>query len=200
MDDIVLQGQYTAGVSSGKAVVGYTEEDGIAKDSRTNTYAALKLMTRISRWQGIPFYLRSGKRLEQRETRISIQFQEPHPVGEGASKNRLDIILQGEAGLKLHLQTKVGGTEPVFRPLVMEDPLVCVGDCLPEHGVLVLEAIHGLKQWYLTFEEIRATWRLIDPLQAHLNKKDTPLHLYPAGAKGPEAADEWIGKDGVEWF
>jgi glucose-6-phosphate 1-dehydrogenase len=121
-------------------------------------------------------------------------------VGKGATKNRLDIIMQGEAGMRLHLQTKLGGMETEFRPLIMTDPLVCVGDCLPDHGHLILEAIHGNKQWFLTFEEIRATWRLIDPLQAHLDKPSTPLYPYAAGSMGPKEAAKWIKKDGAVWF
>lgn len=200
LDDVILQGQYTAGIISGKPVPGYLEEEGVKPGSRTNTFIALKLLTRISRWQGVPFYLKSGKRMDAKETRVSILFQEPRPVGKGATKNRLDIIMQGEAGMRLHLQTKLGGMETAFRPLIMTDPLVCVGDCLPDHGHLLLEAIHGLKQWFLTFDEIRATWRLIDPLQAHLDKPTTPLHSYAAGTMGPDAAAEWIKKDGAEWF
>lgn len=199
MNDIVLQGQYSSGHNAGEHVPAYAKEDGVAAGSRTNTYAALKLMTRSSRWEGVPFFLRSGKRMDKRETRISIQFQETHPVGAGSTPNRLDIILQGEAGMRLHLQTKVGGTQPTFRPLIMEDPLVCYGDCLPEHGLLLLEAIHGKQQWFLTFEEVRASWRLIDPLQAHLDKESTPLYLYPAGTNGPKESDEWMSKQGMAW-
>lgn len=204
LNDVILQGQYTAGrigrEGRGERVPGYTEEESISEDSRTNTFIALKLNTRISRWEGVPFYLRSGKRLDKRETRITIQFQESHPVGKGSTPNRLDIILQGEAGMKWHLQTKIGGTEPEFRPLVMEDPLVCYGDCLPEHGLLILEAIHGKQQWFLSFDEIRTAWRLIDPLQTHLDKKDTPLHHYTAGTQGPEEMHAWAAKDDVTWF
>lgn len=200
MNEIVVQGQYAAGHSGSEHVPAYAQERDVAEDSRTNTFVALKLMTRISRWEGVPFFLRSGKRLDKRETRISIEFQETHAVGSGSTPNRLDIILQGEAGMRFHLQTKVGGTEPTFRPLVLEDPLVCYGDCLPEHGLLLLEAIHGRHQWFLSFEEVRASWRLIDPLQAHLDKKDTPLHAYPAGSTGPKAADEWIVRNGASWF
>ncbi len=199
LSDVVLQGQYTKGKTQGEMVIGYRDEDDIAKTSRTNTYAALKLLTREARWQGVPFYLRSGKRMGKKETRITIQFQEPHVVGEGSTPNRLDVILQGEAGMRLHLQTKIGGTTPAFRPLIMEDPLVCMGDCLPEHGLLLLEAIHGKQQWFLTFDEVRTAWRLIDPLQHHLEQKSTPLYLYPAGSNGPEEADGWAGKDGITW-
>lgn len=200
LNDLVIQGQYAQGHANGEKVVGYTEENGVESDSRTNTYAALRLATRISRFEGVPFFLRSGKRLEKKETRISIQFQEPHQVGKGSAPNRLDIILQGEAGMRFHLQTKLGGTEPEFRPLVLEDPLVCVGDCLPEHGLMLLEAIHGKQQWFLTFEEVRMAWRLIDPLQVHLEKEDTPLHHYEARSRGPTHADDWVAEDNIHWM
>lgn len=190
MEGLALQAQYS----------GYQDEDGVEKGSRTNTFACLKLMTRISKWDGVPFYLHSGKKLAKKETRISIQFQEPRPVGEGSSPNRLDIILQGEAGMRMHLQTKMGGTEPAFRSLLLEDPLVCVGDCLPEHSLMILEAIHGRRHWFLSFDEVKTAWRLIDPVQKYFDASDTPLHTYKEGSKGPDAAQQWIEKDGRGWF
>ncbi len=200
LDDIVMQAQYTEGNVRGETVTGYLHEEGVAPGSRTNTFAAMRLFNKESRWQGVPFYLRSGKRLGKKETRISVQFQEPRVVGPGSGPNRVDIILQGEAGMRIFLQTKLGGTEPSFRPLVLEDPLVCMGDCLPEHGGLLLEAIHGKRHWFLQPEEVRTSWRLIDPVQAHLEKATTPLYTYPAGSSGPEEADAWIARDGVKWF
>ena len=101
--------------------------------------------------------------------------------------------------MRLHLP-KLGGSEPHFRPLIMEDPLVCVGDCLPEHALLLLEAIHGNQQWFLTFDEVRTAWQLIDPLQSHLDDPRTALLMYPAGSRGPEEMNEWIEKDGMKWF
>lgn len=190
MNDLVLQAQYE----------GYQSEDGVEKGSRTNTFACLKLMTRMSKWEGVPLYLRSGKKLKKKETRITIEFQEPRTVGKGAEPNRLDIILQGEAGMRMTMQTKVGGTEPAFRPLVMVDPLVCTGDCLPEHSLLILEAIHGKRQWFLDFEEVQTAWRLIDPLQAHLDTEGTPLYSYTEKTDGPAEAEEWIQKDSIRWL
>src|SRR3990167_9826796 len=96
LDDILVQGQYAAGTIGGEHFPGYREEEGVAKNSRTSTYIALKLMSRSSRWEGVPFYLRTGKRLSRKETRISIAFHEPQKIGKGATTNRLDIILQGE--------------------------------------------------------------------------------------------------------
>ncbi len=200
LGDVVLQGQYAAGEMRGETVAGYRGEEGVDPASRTNTYAAMSLLSRESRWQGVPFFLRSGKRLQRKETRISIQFKEPRSVGKGAGPNRLDIILQGEAGMRLHMQTKVGGMQPEYRPLVMEDPLVCYGDCLPEHSLLLLEAIHGYQTWFLSFEEVHTAWRMIDPLQAYLQKPDTPLHVYAAGTQGPKEADTWIDVQGARWM
>jgi glucose-6-phosphate 1-dehydrogenase len=198
--EIALQGQYTSGMRGQMPEKGYKDEEGVAGDSRTNTFATLKLFSRESRWQGVPFYLRSGKKLPKKETRVSIEFQVPHLVGKGSSPNRLHIILQGEAGMKFELQTKLGGTEPAFRPLILEDPLVCMGDCLPEHGLLLLEAIHGNRTWFLSFEEVRTAWRIIDPIQTYFDQPGTPLHEYPAGSKGPAVMDPWMEHDGVKWF
>ena len=199
MDDIVIQGQYGEGAVGKETATAYRKEKDVAKDSKTNTYSAMKLMTKISRWEGVPFYLRSGKRLSKKETRVTILFQEPRPVGQGATPNRLDIILQGEAGMRMHLQTKVGGTEPAFRPLILEDPLVCVGDCLPEHSLLILEAVHGKHQWFLSFDEVRAAWRLLDPVQAYLDSGKAPLYTYDAGTAGPKEAEEWMKREGLQW-
>jgi len=200
LDDVIMQGQYAAGTVGGKQQTSYLKEEGVSKQSRTATFAALRIASRSSRWEGVPFYLRTGKRMSRKETRISVAFQGPEHAGKGATPNRFDIILQGEAGMRLHLQTKLGGSEPDFRPLVMSDPLVCVGDCLPEHGLLLLEAIMGKQQWFLSFEEIRAAWNIIDPLQQHLDKRSTKLHAYTAGSDGPAEAAEWMTRHGVQWF
>jgi len=199
LNDIILQGQYGAGMINGEMEIGYREEEGIVSTSRTNTFIAMKLMSKNKDWEGVPFFLRAGKRLQKRETRICIQFNDSHPAGKNAAPNRLDIILQGEAGMKVYMQTKVGGTEPKFRPLVLSDPLEVTGDVLPEHGLLILEALHGKKQWFMTFEEVGTAWRLMDPPQAHLDDASTPLVIYPAGVSNPHEADEWIAKHGAQW-
>lgn len=202
LEDAIVQGQYAAGTVGKDMALSYLDEEGIAPGSRTNSFVAFTLRSSLVRWDSVPFYFRTGKRLSKKETRISIQFLEPRSknMGKNTSPNRLDIILQGEAGMRLVLQTKVGGTDPTYRPLVMEDPLVCVGDCLPEHGLLLMEAIRGNRRWFLDAEEVRSTWTLIDPIQKHLEDTNTPLHSYPAGSDGPDAAKEWMKKDGLEWF
>lgn len=199
LHELIVQGQYAAGEIGKAKAIAYTEEDDVAAGSKTSTFAATKIMSRSSRWAGVPIFLKSGKRLARKETRITIEFHESTSLGKGMQKNRLDVILQGEAGLKLYLQTKLGGSEPQFRPLVMEDPLVCVGDCLDEHGLLLLEAINGHQTWFLDPEEVRVSWALIDPLQTYLDDA-APLHLYPAGSMGPREAAEIIARHGFAWY
>ncbi len=197
----MVQGQYTRGSVGKQEVQGYREEEGVSTTSRTPTFVALEVQTKSERLAGVPIFLRSGKRLKTKETRISIEFREsPTLIGKNESRNRLDIILQGEAGMKLHLQTKIGGSEPQFRPLVMEDPLVCMGDCLVEHSLLLLEAINGNKEWFLDEEEVRTCWKLIDPLQKHLDDRNTPLAEYSAGSLGPAEADHVLSKKGYQWL
>jgi glucose-6-phosphate 1-dehydrogenase len=196
LSEIILQGQYSAGGGHR----GYCEEEGVARHSRTPTYAAIKLMTRMSRWQGTPFFLRSGKCLHAKETYIAFEFQNPYVLSYDVQPNRLMIILQGEAGMQVHLQTKMGGSEPQFRPLVLEDPLVCVGDCMDEHGLLLLEAVNGKQDWFLDFEEVAAAWKIIDPLQAYLDRLETPLSLYPCGSAGPVEAEAWLAREGFRWM
>ena len=75
-----------------------------------------------------------------------------------------------------------------------------MGDCLPEHSLLLLEAIHGKQYWFLTFDEIATAWRLLDPVQKYLDDSKTPLHTYKAGSEGPVAAETWMEKDGHQWF
>ena len=196
LSDVIVQGQYEQ--SSDHPA--YRNEEGVSSDSRTPTYAALKLMTRVPRWQGTPFYLRSGKRLKAKETKIAFEFQNPYTTGYDTAPNRVEIILQGEAGMRIHLQTKMGGSEPAFRPLLLEDPLVCVGDCLDEHGLLLLEAVNGKRDWFLSFEEALTAWKLIDPLQAYIANAETPLTMYQRSSTGPKEVEEWMRKEGYEWI
>jgi len=190
MDDLILQGQYK----------GYIDEENVNENSQTNTYACMKLMTRMEGWDGVPFYLRSGKSLSKKETRISLRFfEQEHCSTKSCTFNHLDIILQGEAGMKINLLTRISGTEDEYRPLVLSDPLESVGDALPEHAVLLAEAIAYKQDWFLNFDDVATSWQLLDPAQAHLDKKETILHMYKSGTNGPVEADRWLENHGDQW-
>lgn len=195
LSDIILQGQY----EKSEKHRGYRDEEGVATDSKTPTFATLKLMTKARRWEGVPFYLRTGKRLKSKETKLSFEFKNPYAVVD-VPPSRMEIILQGEAGMRMHLHTKMGGSEPEFRPLVLEDPLVCVGDCLDEHGLLLLEAVNGKQDWFLNFEEVMTAWKIIDPLQSYLDRGESKLAMYPCDSNGPQQVWEWMRGEGFEWI
>lgn len=201
LSGVVTQGQYDAGMIGSMTVPAYRSEENVPADARTPTEAALRLLSRSSRWEGVPLFLHSGKRLARKETRIAIEFHDAATlIGKNEHRNRLEIILQGEAGMRLTLQTKLGGSEPQFRPLIVEDPLVCMGDCLVEHSLLLLEAVNGVQDWFLHPDEIRAAWQLIDPLQAYLDGPETPLALYPAGIPVPDHTQRFLATFGHAWF
>ena len=176
---------------------GYTKEKGIPKDSQTETYAALKMTLKHPLWKGVPIYIRSGKNLKQKWTAVVIEFaprraqrDNPH-----LSPNRLVIQLQPFEKIEFHLLTKLGGKTFDFHDLTTGRPIYCSGDCLVEHGRLLLDVIAGKQGLFLNFEEIFAAWRVIDPLQKSCALEQSThckLHLYKKGSLGPSAADKLL--------
>lgn len=191
----VVRGQYRT----------YTKEKGVSKNSQTETYAALKLRLKHHLWKDVPIYLRSGKNLLQKWTGIIFEFR-PHEVQESLSNlepNRLVIQLQPYEKIEFHLLTKLGGKTFDFHELTTGRPIYCSGDCLVEHGRLLLDVIAGKKELFLNFEEIFAAWRVTDKIQKFCDKfqrKRKNLELYSKGSLGPTSADELLQRDGFSWF
>jgi len=191
----VVRGQYQ----------GYTKNEGISKDSQTETFAAMKLTNKHSLWKGVPIYLRSGKSLKTKWTAVVIEFKPRWAQREHGDlePNRLVIQLQPYEKIEFYLLTKLGGKTFDFHELTTGRPIYCSGDCLTEHGRLFLDAIAGNHGLFLNFEEIFASWDLIDPLQKACNrmqKKHCKLYKYKQGGLGPKASDELIQEDGFKWF
>lgn len=183
----------------------YTKEPGIPKTSTTETYAALKLYLKHPLWKDVPIYIRSGKNLREQWTAIVLEFRPRKAQREHGMlpPNRIVIQLQPYEKIEFHLLTKLGGKTFDFHELTTGRPIYCSGDCLLEHGRLLLDVIKGKQDIFLNFEEILAAWDVIDPLQKYCNKmfkKKCKPHMYKKGSTGPKAADELLKIDGFEWF
>ncbi len=200
--DNVVFGQYDKGTINGKKVHGYKEEKGVADDSSTETYVAMKVEIDNWRWQGIPFYIRAGKRLPRRVTQIIITFRhEPvcifHPYSScKITSNRLVITLQPDEGFHLYFDVKKPG-EPLW--LKTESLHFHYKDAfgpLPEaYQTLIQDILQGDQTLFVRADEVEASWRLFTPLL----KQDFPIHSYTAGTMGPEEADKFLIKDGRKW-
>ncbi len=203
-----VRGQYTAGVVDGEAAVGYKEEKGVAPDSTTETYVALKLFIENWRWAGVPFYIRTGKRLPSRNTEVTIQFKRvPHQLYKpsetrGLVPNRLTVEIQPKEGITLRFGAKIPGAAQHLSSVDMRFTYAdAFGIQSPEaYERLLADAIIGDSTLFIRRDEVEASWRIVDSI---INAwKDMPtgtVHPYPAGTWGPEEADKLIKKDGRHW-
>ena len=190
-DDIVL-GQYE----------GYRQEEGVAADSRTPTYAALRLHIDNWRWQGVPFYMRSGKGLTAKVTEITMQFKPaPHllfPENVDLTPNHLSLCSQPEEAIHLRFATKIPGAGMRVKPVDMDFHYAQdFGDtALPAaYERLLLDAMQGDAALFTRGDEIELAWELIDPL----TELEITPHIYPQGGWGPEQADDLIAIEDCSW-
>ncbi len=184
---------------------GYREEPGVAPDSQTPTYAALKLMVDNWRWQGVPFYLRSGKRLAAKSTEIVIQFKcVPHmifpvPPGGTLPPNLLSLCLQPDEGIHLRFEAKVPGAGMRTRPVDMMFHYDR-GSIPDAYERLLLDALEGDPSLFARADEVELAWRLIDPVAERWEQPDAPpLAFYEPGSWGPPEAGELLAREGRAW-
>jgi glucose-6-phosphate 1-dehydrogenase len=194
--DAVVRGRYAAGMAEGKDVVGYLEEEGVAEDSRTETYVALRLEVDNWRWAGVPIYLRTGKRLARKVTEIAVTLKPvPHMAFQaqgsvGVQPNQLILTVQPNEGVSLSLGAKIPGSRMRIRPVNME---FLYGTSFlsqsPEaYERLIMDAMRGDPTLFTRNDEVEAQWRIIDPILASWEHDDSPLAEYLAGSQGPEEA------------
>jgi glucose-6-phosphate 1-dehydrogenase len=205
---LTVRGQYRAGMAEGAAVPSYQEELGArAEASRTETFVALRAEIANWRWAGVPFYLRTGKRLPERVSEIVVSFRAiPHSVFDGAagpiSSNRLVIRLQPDEGIKLWLMIKdpgPGGMRLRQVPLDMSFADT-FGVHVPEaYERLLLDVIRGDQTLFMRRDELEAAWAWIDPIVAAWQASGEAPRPYPAGSWGPSAAIALIERDGRTW-
>ncbi len=195
-----VRAQYGPGIVEGREVPGYRSEDGVRADSRTETYVALRLSLDSWRWSGVPFFLRTGKRLARRTTEIGVQFKlPPHIVFERLAvsptlANTLVMRIQPDEGISLSFNAKVPGFGADMRPVNMDFSYgASFGDEPPEaYERLLLDALLGDATLYTRGDEVEAAWRFVDSVSASW-AEGAPVE-YPAGSSGPEEARRLIGE------
>jgi glucose-6-phosphate 1-dehydrogenase len=206
--DHVIRGQYTASHVRGEAMAGYREEDGVPVESRTETFVAMKLYIDNWRWGGIPFYIRTGKRLPTRVTEIVVHFNpSPHTlfsdrVMQMGLGNQLVIRIQPDEGILLKFGMKVQGAGFKVRDVNMDFHYKDLTDSyIPDaYQRLLLDCMQGDSTLYARGDAVEAAWQFVDPiLQAWAEDPSIPLHGYPCGTWGPEIADQMIEEEAYTW-
>jgi glucose-6-phosphate 1-dehydrogenase len=206
LDLTTARGQYDAGWAGGRKVIGYLEEEGIEKTSTTETYAAIKLLVDTRRWAGVPFYLRTGKRLGRRVTEVAVVFKRaPHlPFTETATEeltqNALVVRVQPDEGMTIRFGSKVPGTAMEIRDVNMD--FMYGGsftEASPEaYERLILDVLLGDPPLFPRHEEVELSWKILDPILEHWANKGAP-EAYPVGTWGPESANKMLARDGRTW-
>ena len=204
-----VRGQYGKGWVEGREVVGYREEESVSPDSNTETFAAIKLFIDNWRWHGVPFYLRTGKRMNQSSSIISIQFKDvPHLIFpteavESWQQNRLVISIQPEMSIRLQVQAKRPGLGMTLNPvdLIFDYSGTYQGEAPEAYETLLLDTMLGDQTLFMRGDQVEAAWDLLMPiLNAWSSKKSLNFPNYPADSWGPEIAEALIAKDGFHWF
>ncbi|HEU5323734.1 MAG TPA: glucose-6-phosphate dehydrogenase, partial [Methylomirabilota bacterium] len=206
VDEVALRGQYAEGYVDGRHVAGYRQERGVGRDSTTETYATLRLLVDSWRWAGVPFYLRTGKRLARRASEIAIRFHRtPHMIfrraPEGVAPNTLVIRIQPDEGIALTVQAKTPGPDLRLGPVTLDFRYgeVFGGEPPDAYERLLLDAINGDPTLYARGDWVEQAWALLDPVLEAWKTDPTALPLYDAGSWGPREADDFIARDGHSW-
>jgi glucose-6-phosphate 1-dehydrogenase len=206
LDLSTARGQYGAGWAGGQKVGGFLEEDGIAPDSRTETFAAVTLNVDTRRWAGVPFYLRTGKRLGRRVTEVAVVFKRaPHqPFNatsvEDLTQNALVIRVQPDEGMTLRFGAKVPGTQMEIRDVNMDFAYGgTFTEASPEaYERLILDVLLGDPPLFPRHEEVELSWQILDPVLERWEASGSP-ETYPPGTWGPSSADTMLARDGRTW-
>jgi glucose-6-phosphate 1-dehydrogenase len=206
IDDWAVRGQYGSGVVGGKTVPGYRQEEKVAADSSTATYAAVRFAIDNWRWAGVPFYVRSGKRLAARVSEIAIEFKRvPHPLfskqAGTLNPNVLRLRIQPDEGVSLKFDAKIPGTVLQVQSVYMDFPYSKLG--APIQGGyerLLLDVTHGDQTLFTRGDEVEHAWRVVMPIiRAWESKPPSDFPNYAAGTWGPEGADKFLEREGRRW-
>lgn len=204
-----VRGQYGEGWLEGKKVEGYREENGVAKESNTETFAAIKFFIDNWRWQGVPFYVRTGKRMSESISIITIQFRPvphhsfPSAAAENWQPNRLILHIQPQMGIRLIFQAKRPGLKMQLNPVdMLFDYHETYTTGTPEaYETLLLDVMRGDATLFMRADQVEAAWDVLMPILEKWEANPS-VHFpnYAAGSRGPEEAEALIAKDGHTWI
>ena len=200
------RGQYAAGWQGAEEVIGYLQEEGVKPGSTTETYAAVRLDIATRRWAGVPFYLRTGKRLGKRVSEIAVVFKKaPHlpfedTATEELGQNAIVIRVQPDEGVTIRFGAKVPGAHMEVRDVTMD---FGYGNAFTESSPeayerLILDVLLGEPPLFPRHEEVELSWKILDPIEAWWAAHGTP-EQYESGGWGPSSSDEMLARDGRVW-
>lgn len=197
-----VRGQYKAGHFNGQDYIGYLDEPNIAENSQTETFAAGTFFVDTERFKDIPFFFRTGKRMTEKGTRVNIVFKPTKNIfGQTFEPNVLTIYIQPTEGFTLHINGKEAGTDFDITPvdLRFRHDALTRGNSPEAYEKLIFDTLNGDSTNFSHWREVKASWRLIDQI-LHLWQTDqVPLHTYPVGSMGPQAAFDLLSRYGAEW-
>lgn len=206
--DASVRGQYAAGSIDGVDVIGYRDEDAVAADSQTETYLALRLTVDNWRWAGVPIYVRTGKRLPDRVTEVTLRFRQvpfllfDDRTSRDLRPNALILRIQPDEGISLEFGAKVPGEHFRVRSVAMDFSYAeafAGTEAADGYERLLYDAMIGDATLFIRSDEVRQAWRIVDPYLQAWSEPGGALHLYPAGAWGPHMADLLVARSGDHW-
>ncbi len=208
VDENVVRGQYGAGEINGKPAPAYREEPYVDPQSSTETFVALRLFVHNWRWEGVPFYLRTGKRLPKRVTEVQIQFRPvpfllfpPETTGQ-LKPNLLTLRIQPGEGIILRIETKVVGMGMQVRSTPLDFYYAQLDGPIPDaYERLLLDAMRGDQTLFMRADEVESAWRIVTPILRHWKRAPKPpFPNYAAGTWGPKESEGLLAKDGRRWL
>ena len=206
LDDVAVRAQYGAGRVNGAAVSAYRDEPGVANDSSTESYAAIKLHIDSQRWQGVPFYLRSGKRLAARRSMVAIRFRDPqHQLFcdtpcESMDPNWLVLAIQPEESIRFELYAREPGLSLTPRLLRVDTDYRAENEQrLNAYATLLLDVIESDRTLFIRFDEVEMAWQVIGPILEHWSQSRDGLYTYESGSWGPDETAGLFEKQHQSW-
>lgn len=198
----VIRGQYTEGSINGTPVVGYKSENGISADSMNDTFIAAKLEIDNSFWRGVPFYIRTGKRMSQKSTRIVVEFKEAlqqKDQDNNAPANLLILEISPNEGITFQLNSRDVKNKENYTPLYLD--FHSSSNDVPEaYENIIYDGFHGDGTFFAHWDEVELSWAWVQPILNAFEQNLVPLHTYAAGSNGPVASDELLAQDGNHWW